>query len=262
MKKTGTAIRYIYEIRTKHCSNNGKQIYGKLYLPKRRGKLPLVLYSHGLGDNYTDGVGYAEYLAERGIAVYVFDFCGGGEDSRSDGETTEMSIMTEVSDLEAVLNIARTWSFINKRKITLLGSSQGGAVSAITAARNAKKLKGLILIYPGFVMGDDMHQRFSTLENVPETFDMMGWLLLGRKYVEDIWDYDFYRELKSYKKPVLIIHGDADGIVPLSYSKKAQRVYPNADLYVIPGAGHGFLGSEDKEAKRQIYLYLRKFRLC
>ena len=40
----------------------------------------------------------------------------------------------------------------------------------------------------------------------------------GRIYVADMWDYDVYAEIGNYTKPVLLMHGDRDGIVPISYA--------------------------------------------
>jgi dienelactone hydrolase len=42
--------------------------------------LPLVIFSHELGNNHEAGVRYAEGLAAHGYAAYVFDFCGGIND--------------------------------------------------------------------------------------------------------------------------------------------------------------------------------------
>ena len=43
---------------------------------------------------------------------------------------------------------------------------------------------------------------------------------------------------------MLLIHGDADSIVPLSYSERALEVYPSAELKVVEGGGHGFYGED------------------
>ena len=84
--------------------NNGQKIYGIAYIPDTgTKKVPLVICAHGLGGSYRSNIAYAKQLALHGIAAYCFDFRGGGG-SRSDGDTTEMSIMTEVSDLEAILS--------------------------------------------------------------------------------------------------------------------------------------------------------------
>lgn len=57
---------------------------------------------------------------------------------------------------------------------------------------------------------------------------------------------------------VLIVHGDADDIVPLSYSRKAVKTYSSADLKVIQGAGHGFYEVEEDKAVEYILSYLNK----
>lgn len=54
---------------------------------------------------------------------------------KSDGNTTDMSVLTEVKDLEAVIEYAESKTYTNSSKILLMGCSQGGFVSAITAAK-------------------------------------------------------------------------------------------------------------------------------
>lgn len=48
---------------------------------------------------------------------------GGGGGTMSDGDTTEMSVMTEVSDLEVILEAAAGWDFVDTDKMALLGTS-------------------------------------------------------------------------------------------------------------------------------------------
>ena len=69
--------------------------------------------------------------------------------------------------------------------------------------------------------------------------------------------YDVYEDIGDYTKDVLILHGDADTIVPLSSSKRAQDVYDHAELLVLPGSGHGFYGDAQQEAIDAILCYLR-----
>ena len=58
---------------------NGMKIKGRLYLPdERRGKLPLVIFSHGFGGNFRELEHHGAGFAEAGICCLFFDFCGGG----------------------------------------------------------------------------------------------------------------------------------------------------------------------------------------
>lgn len=166
-----------------------------------------------------------------------------------------MSVMTEVSDLEAILEAAQEWDFVNASQIVLMGTSQGGITSAIAAARHPEEIAGLILMYPAFVVSDDIHERFSSLDEVPEIFQF-NWITAGRVYVEDMWDYNVYDEIGNYTDKVLLLHGSSDSIVPVSYSDRAAEVYQNVDYHVIDGAGHGFAGNDFEEAVEYVFDYL------
>jgi hypothetical protein len=116
---------------------NGQTIWGVAFIPELdREKYPLVICSHGLGGSYTSCMEYAELLASHGLATYCFDFRGGGG-TRSDGKTTEMSLITEATDIQTIIAAAKQWDFVDPDMIILLGESQGGAASAIAAARAA-----------------------------------------------------------------------------------------------------------------------------
>lgn len=124
--------------------------------------------------------------------------------------------MTGVSDMKAILEAVLTWEFVDTDRIVLLGTSQGGITSAIAAARHTEEIAGLVLIYPAFLVGDTIHERFDSLDEVPDSFQF-EWIMAGRPYVEDMWDYDVYGEIGNYQGKVLLMHGNADRIVPVSY---------------------------------------------
>lgn len=252
---------YEYEIQEFYARRDKNRIYGLLYVPKNSGeKMPVVIFSHGFGGNYQVGTQYAEALAQKGYVVYCFDFCGGSPESRSDGSTLDMSIFTEQADLEAVIHMMKEQSFVDKEKIFLMGTSQGGAVSAITAAANKEEIKGAILLYPAFVLVDRTKEQFENVEDIPDTYDLM-WMTVGRAYAENLLDYDIYAAISTYDKDVLLIHGDADSIVPLSYSEKALEAYDSARLEVLAGAGHGFSGEDARQAIDWILEYLNTHKI-
>ena len=186
-------------------------------------------------------------LARAGYVVYCFDFCGGSPDSRSDGSTLEMSLFTEREDLEAVITMMQGLDFVDSDNLFLIGSSQGGAVSAITAAAHPEAIRGMVLLYPAFVLVQRANDMYQHAEQIPDRQFFM-WMDVGRVYFEDLLGYDIYAEIPAYKNDVMLIHGDADTIVPLSGSQRAAAVYPSAELKVIPDAGHGFSGTAAQTA--------------
>ncbi|WP_180998285.1 MULTISPECIES: alpha/beta hydrolase family protein [Eisenbergiella] len=248
---------YSYKMKEVWCTNGNKRIYGVLYLPERKGRVPLLIYSHGLSDTHAKGELYATSLAARGIAVYCFDFCGGSDESKSNGKVIDMSVMTEVSDLEAVLNSARKWNAIDKNKIVLAGFSQGGIVTAITAARCEENVAGIILESPAFLIPKEAHDLFETIADIPDEY-YYHFLMVGKKYFEDIWDYDVYKEIGNYKKNVLLIHGEQDDSVDIIYSEYASEVYENVEFYRVKGAGHGVVNQMPEETMGYIFDYLHQ----
>ena len=59
---------YTYTTEEIWVQNGEHRIYGIAYVPKTDGRVPLVIFSHELGNDHTSGVRYAERLPENGYA--------------------------------------------------------------------------------------------------------------------------------------------------------------------------------------------------
>lgn len=255
-----TLPTYAYETRDLDVTSQGQTLPGRLYVPAADAAVPLVVCSHGLCSAPDDVAPVAQALAHLGLAAYCPSFRGGGPGSV--GDMTRMSVMTEVVDLEAVLTAARTatggWEVVDPGRIVLLGQSQGGEVSAVTAARHPEQVAGLVLWYPAFSITDTLHSLYTSLDAVPQDYSFLG-CALGRVYAQDMWDYDVYTEIAGYTAPVLIVHGSDDLVVPYRYSERARTTYPDAELVRIDGAGHGFdEGPQEQQALAATVGYLQR----
>lgn len=62
--------------------------------------------------------------------------------------------------------------------------------------------------------------------------------------------------LRSLTQPTLVMSGDDDHVVPLPNARFLKRMIPQARLYVVPGAGHLFLGTHADEAAAVIRDFL------
>ena len=210
------------------CINQDKTIRGVEYLPAGE-KLPAVIMSHGFGGCQAEMSGWAERLAEMGLAVYTYDFCGGGR-GISDGDTADMTVLTEREDLATVLAYVQALPYTDNDRIVLWGFSQGGFVSALAAARIGAQIRGLVLIYPAFCIPDD--GRAGVMpgtpgfdpDHIPEIL-MAGDMRVGKAYVEVSQKIDIYREIVKYRGNVLIVHGLSDAMVNYNYSVHAYRAY-------------------------------------
>lgn len=238
--------------RTLWIKNGDRQIYGVLNRPAgAEGRMPLAIVSHGFNGTHHSAKKYFEPLAEMGWMTYAFDFPCGSVNSRSDSNTMNMSILDEQSDLRAIVNYFRNQPYVDTDHIMLIGESQGGLISALTAAQMNKDVSHLVLIYPALCIPENWNTRYPKLEDIPDTTRLWN-VPMGRRFFEEIRDLDPFRTMKKYKKPVLIIQGDADNVVLIDDSRRAAKTYKDAHLHIIPGAGHGFKPKENEEAVEQI----------
>ena len=242
------------------CDNGGSRIYGVACVPEGEGKFPLVIFSHELGNNHESGMRYTERLAAHGYAAYVFDFRGGsagGTENRSDGSNFGMSVLTEASDLSAVLDAAKAWPFVDSDKIFLLGGSQGGLITLITGCERQDELAGMMLMYPALsAKADSQANSYASPEEVPEDVPLFGgWMHVGRNYITDLWQVDFDQLLVSYRGK-LLLHGDQDGTVDISWSEHALEIIPDCEFHVIPGGGHEFYGQPFEDAMGYILSFI------
>ena len=213
---------------------DGNRIFGMMYYNSTSSKKqPAVILSHSSSLTHEAMKGYASAIAKMGFAAYCFDFCGGSDKSKSDGKTDEMTVFTEVEDLRAVVKTVKSLDYVDSSNVCLLGSSQGGLVSALLADECPDDFAGMILFYPAFNI-PEMVKMFSGFG------DFGGMMSMSEAYINSIKDFDVWSHIGKFSKPVCIIHGTADMIVPISNSVKAVGLYPSATLNKIEGANHGF----------------------
>lgn len=241
------------DVRDFSAVRDGLVIRGETY----PGDGAVMIISHGFLSTMESCREYALAAARWGYTAVIFDFCGGAPSSSSDGRSEDMTVFTEVKDLEAVI------SFVKKafpaRDIVLMGLSQGGFVSALAAA-GRDDISSLVLLYPAFCIPDDslsgdmLVYRFDP-HNIPGIIGEEP-MRLGRDYALTMQGFDWEGAVSSYRGKVLILHGTADGIVDIRYSRRAEELYADARLTELPGASHGFSGDDLAKALGEIKRFL------
>lgn len=243
---------------------DGLAIYTTIYYPGvQKHQYPTIIMSHGFNGTSSRFDGDARFFAEQGFVVVTFDFCGGGTKSRSEGTIQAASVLTESEDLNAVIDYMKSEDYVDTNNLFLFGQSQGGYVSAYTAAQRVDEVKGLMLFFPALCISDDVLSKYSLEEiNALDDEAEIQWmsLMVGKAYLADPVSVDIYAVLKQYTKEVIICHGDKDTTVDLSYSQKATdpaQGFLNATLYTMEGQGHGFSGAVRETANQYLLEYIR-----
>ena len=72
-----------------------------------------------------------------------------------------------------------------------------------------------------------------------------------------IQTFNAYDRLGQIKCPVLIVHGDKDVLVLPENANLIKSKIPQAELYMIPGAGHAFQAADPVGIHQRIVGWLR-----
>jgi uncharacterized protein len=129
--------------------------------------------------------------------------------------------------------------------VSLIGSSMGGYLAALYAARHPE-VRSLVLMAPafGFARRWAAHLGAAQLESWRCTgvMDVFHYGLnrhcqLGYELMADAGRYEDYPD---FGQPALIFHGAHDDVVPVRYSQEFVSHHPNATLEILD-SGHELL---------------------
>ena len=196
----------------------------------------ILIIGHGVTGNKDRPfvVALAEAVASEGMAVLRFSFAGNGT---SGGDFRDCTISKEVEDLKVVVTAAVN----NGYRVTYAGHSMGGAVGVL-AASSDERIRHLISL-AGMVNTKDFYDR-EFGEEKPD--DGCMWeepsCPLSSTYKNDMYSIGSVASKASdVKVPWLLIHGDADDVVPIDDSREIFALANEPKKIIeIPGANHVF----------------------
>jgi len=127
--------------------------------------------------------------------------------------------------------------------VTLIGSSMGGYLAALYAAKHPEEVERLVLLAPAFhfhsrwplMLGEEKFSAWreigvlSVFHYADQKERNVGWQL-----AEDAANWDAE---PNFTQPALIFHGSNDPVVPVKFSESFAASHPNVELHVFD-AGH------------------------
>ena len=185
------------------------------------------LYLHGFASSPASQKAqfFAGKLAAEGIEAEILALDGG-----------HFETLTITGQLELIEQTA------GQDDVVLIGSSMGGYVAALYAARHTN-VRGLVLLVPAFGFLDLWRRRLG-----PAGFDR--WREEGTMQVfhyglgrETALRFDLMRDAEKYEPvpefaaPALIFHGNRDDVVPVQSSEDFARSHSTVQLVRLE-AGH------------------------
>lgn len=189
-----------------------------------------VIYLHGFasGPSSSKARFFREGLERAGLLVAVPDLAAG--------------------DFEH-LTITRQLGVIGRTApqgpVSLIGSSMGGYLAALYAARHAN-VERLVLLAPAFGFARRWPERLGPVEmdrwRTTGTIEVYHYGLRGQSRLsyDLMTDAARYEDEPDFQQPALIFHGAHDDVVPVTYSEGFARRHSNASLEVMD-SGHDLL---------------------
>lgn len=224
-----------------YIPNDGIRIHAKLDFPdKELAVYPLVIILHGFTGHMeeTHIVAAARAMNEIGFATLRAEMYGHGQ---SDGAFRDHTLFKWLTNTLAVIDYAKSLDMVSD--LYLCGHSQGGLVTMLTAAMERDTLKAILPLSPAWMIpayarkGELLGMSFDP-SHVPKEIGREDGLTLDGNYIRAAQLIYPEEAIRRYDGPVLLVHGDKDEAVPVSYAHKAAELYKNARLAIIPGDTH------------------------
>jgi fermentation-respiration switch protein FrsA (DUF1100 family) len=211
------------------------------FLPARGEARATVLFLHGNAENISTHFANVAWMPAAGFNVLALDYRGYG------GSAGTPSLAGVQLDIDAAMRALVERRDLAPKRIVVLGQSLGGALAIYYVAHSRYRDRICALIT------DSAFSDYRRIASEKLAGFALTWPLqwLPALTVDD--DYAAERAVAAVSPiPLVLIHGDADAIVPASH---AQRLFERAAepkaLWRVPGAGH-IQGLHDADVRRRL----------
>jgi dipeptidyl aminopeptidase/acylaminoacyl peptidase len=222
-----------------------KTIHGVVHFPEHTPS-PCVICSHGLFSSKDSPkfIAIAESLAAEGFVAIRYDHRGCGE---SEGKIEDTTVSGRLKDLDSIITFANR-QFAIDGTLGLLGSSMGGFISLLAAARD-NFFKALVAWATPFF-----------LRRTKKDFKETDYPPLKDGFYEDLNKYNLVDVLGKIKY-CLLLHGKNDELVPVWHAEKNyEGLSEPKQIEIFTGGDHRFTDAHHrKKAIRLTTEWFKKY---
>jgi pimeloyl-ACP methyl ester carboxylesterase len=216
----------------------------------------LVLMVHGITSNRDEfGLfgGLAELLASHGIPSLRFDYRCHGAAMRPMESMTLAGVLNDI-EAAAAAGLARS----GRRRVHVVGMSFGGGLSALWASRTRQDVASVVMFAPVIDYEEDILGQHGGLSGQTVSDDVatalredgyveMDGVRYGAALINELPHLSAAAGLRLLKCDSLILHGDADSVVPFESSARFAKTNDRCRLITIEGTDHGFGEPDDED---------------
>ena len=219
----------------------GEALAGTLHLPQRSADRGVVLGHCFTCTRHTAILRLlAVELAAAGFIALRFDFSGNGQ---SGGDFSQSNYSKQVAEMLTATDLLTSrgaaW-------VGLAGHSLGGLISFLSASQS-DSIRAVCAIGSRISSMRATHflnptQRDILKKTGEVSFTSRGrFLTITEAFFADAEGFDLPGLLSSFDKPMMMVHGDQDEIIPVTEAHRAQEASGGrVRLEIISGADHMF----------------------
>ncbi len=199
---------------------------------------PTILHAHGNAGNMEGHSWFTEYLPPAGFNVFLFDFRGYG---RSEGRAVRRGPL--IDDTEAALDALLARGDIDPGRIGLYGQSLGGALG-LNVMAHRPELRAAV-IESSFTSWREVAASALGGEPPGPVSRLLAGMLIGDGRRPD-------RAAAEIERPILLLHGTADRVVPIEHGRRLAAAGPTIRLIELRGGDHNDLRSSHPEIEQMV----------
>jgi dipeptidyl aminopeptidase/acylaminoacyl peptidase len=228
-------------------SADGTRLYG-WFIPAQDGteaaKAATIIHAHGNAGNLLDHFYFSEFLTAAGFNLFIFDYRGYGQSEGSARRREDL-----IADTEAALEAMLAREDVDPQRIGLFGHSLGGSIGLNAMADRAEFRAAVITA------------AFTSWRQMAASALVHGDPGAVSSAVASVFIRDHRRPIDAIARidrPILIMHGAADPIVPIGHGRRLAEAGPTAELLVLPAGGHNDLRDTHLEAETAPIEFFRR----
>ncbi len=234
-------------------TSSGILLEGVLNLPKKEGKVPLVVFVHGSGRRTRSDYGeFISPLLNAGFATFRYDKRGvgasGGTYVGVETSNSPTTIPALAMDAASAIMQLKHHANIDSTRCMLIGASQAGWIIPVAASYSNLFLT-VCFSGPAVSVGEEIY--FSWLaENGDYTVEEASSMLQSYQGNHGFDPIPYIRDLHQ---PSLWVFGDQDQSIPVERSVQLLEAARNSlqlpiQIQVIPGVNHSLMSKDGKYA--------------
>lgn len=224
---------------------NGYNLSGTIIKPAIRGKIPAVIFYHGMiSQSKPRHLDRAIKLSKEGTGSLCFDLRGCGE---SDGKLGELSLKDFLDDSLLAFDFLCNQNFVDKNRIGICGHSFGGGNAALVSQK--RNVKSMILQAPAVYEDSWFEQKFHWDDKTSQARKKY-------RFSEKALENKYIRAIEDYRGQLLVVGCELDNTCPPNiiegyYNHAGSK---NKKLEWIKGADHSLRNPGTNEVYTKIMI--------